>query len=498
MFRLMMMLAALVALVSGCGGENLKGVETEGGVGGEEEQSDDAIVAEEAGEADGGLLADNEVEAIADQQAAEEIDADTLRALRDIAREEALRQGPKTTRGFSFDDLISDLGLDFWNDDDEVAAPAPTEANEDILEELIVGHNRLNRRHRENIVFIGYGSARSKDYLIEQAKKVVDMDGDGVSTSIYRNGRWVDHLSSGLFGQDVLAGHEDKFNFWYVDLEAWGLERSRSTKDFCLFESDFEGIEDDILGQVSLRHKTFVHLLSNTDCRSQAKWFRVRADLRIWDLVTEALDWGRIWSNIEEVIDGDLSFYEALTDGVDWEEMFSRIIDFDTHPSAFCNLKDRGRSSPRATFIDTCLHEVAGHGLARFVDEYSDGDLAYFDTLKNILDFRINLADIFGSWTRSLYGIPSVRINLFEALFSETDLFASNCAISSWDGASRWGAFAGQGEGDLKIRTTKGCLYSSTKFYRSSKDSKMRSSTTPFNIYQEDHIEDHFLSRREE
>ena len=135
------------------------------------------------------------------------------------------------------------------------------------------------------------------------------------------------------------------------------------------------------------------------------------------------------------------------------------------------------------------------------MDEYTDtatADIVNLDVLKNLLDIRINLADIFPSWTRYVYSIPAVRINLFEALLGETDLFASNCAISSWDGAARWGAFAGQGEGDLKIRTTKGCLYYANKFYRSSKDSKMKTSTTDFNIFQEDFIEDHFLSHRGE
>ncbi|MBI4197140.1 MAG: hypothetical protein HY539_04895 [Deltaproteobacteria bacterium] len=363
-------------------------------------------------------------------------------------------------------------------------------STETILEELLTGHNRPNRSGRENIIFVGHGS-RSKTYFISQALKILDLEGEGLPTT---GGR----TAHGLFGQAVFDGKRDKFNFWYVDLASHSIDRSRSLNNYCSLEKDFDGIEDDILEQVSLRHKTFIHMLSNTNCRSQANWFRIRLDQRLNDLLRAAFDWGRISGNLLRVLSGNMTFYETLVDGVNWENLFSRVVDLNTHPRIFLNLYDKNRSQPRPLFIDVAVHEL-GHAFVKFMDEYAENtvsDILHLGALKSFLDFNINLTGFFPSWTRMIYNIPSVTINPFRQLLNWSGLFATNCAATYSSAQSRWGDLAGQGVGDLRIQTQVGCLYYANHFYRSSRDSKMKTSTNPFNLFQERYLKAHFLDQR--
>ena len=367
------------------------------------------------------------------------------------------------------------------------------------LEDLIVRHNLINRTGRENLVFVGHGN-HSAGYFKDQATKIVDFDGRGLSAQIKVGGRWIDHTASGIFGQPVFQGSQDKFNFWIVQAADTGFDRTRSRNALCMLEKDFEGFENDFLARVPLKHVTFVHMLSDTGCRSQTAWFEVRLDQRLEDLLGNIFSWRRLWNNLQKVASGDIPFYRALTDGVDWGTLFSSIIQISRHPRVMLNILDQNRNGPDPVFVDVAVHEL-GHAFAHFMDEYSDNtvtDIIHLDDLRTFLDHTINLTALIPSFIRHTLSIPSVRVNPFQLLIGQFDSLGANCAAYLSTAQRRWGSFEGRGSGDETIHTTTGCLYYSNLFYRSSRSSKMRSSLEPFNPYQEAFIRNHFLSVRSE
>ena len=429
-------------------------------------------------------LADNEIDEIDEEESAAVVDDEAVKALLQFAEEEARKQElePPADPGNADDAETQEQEL----------LEAPLEeslfkavSNPVYLEALIDGHNRTSHRGRENLIFVGHeGRSRDHDYFRQQALKIIDPD----------------QRYNGLLQQPIFEGKGSQFNFWYLDARETPFNRRRTQSSLCSLEKDFEGFEADFLDKVSLNHVTFVHLLPDTDCRSQATWFNVRLDLRIEEIITSFFNWGRIRDNLRDVLFGRLSFYRALTEGVDWGRLFSRLIEIDGHSRVFLNLLDKNRSQPDPHFVDVAIHEL-GHAFAHFLDEYSDSsvsDIVQLDALQEMLDHTINLTGFLPRSLRETFHIPAVRINLFHFLIQYFDRLGPNCAARITTAIERWGRFSGQGSGDLKIHTTKGCLYYSNLFYRSSQNSKMRNSRQPFNVFQESVLRKKFLDKRAE
>lgn len=370
-----------------------------------------------------------------------------------------------------------------WSSDLQHSSPS------NLLTEVIAGHNRYTRTHRENIVFVGHGG-RGVEYYKTWATKIIDFDGEGIS-----NG---ERQVYGIFGQDVYKGSQNKFNFWVVDADAAGVAKARTEKSMCSQESNFTETELDLFAKDPLRNVTYVHMLSDTDCRPQAIWFRFNTQANFLDVLKEAFSSSRLADNIEAFFFDGKNIVDVIADSFRWNQAFSRVIDLENHPSVYLNIYDKGRTRPRAGFAEVAVHEL-GHAWPHFLDEYhelNNADVRNFESLYEALRIRIDLSKIVPDWVNDIIDLPVIRINPLARLLNELDFIGPNCAPSAVKAIQRWGGLWMQGSGDQKILSTPGCLYSSSVFYRSSKNSKMKSASAPFNPYQERYIREHYLSQR--
>lgn len=477
MFRIIFLLSCL-SLVSACGAATIPLTSPD----------DQRQGLEEAG------YADNEIDEIIQEEESESVDPEVMRAILDavtdkLKNEEGLTDADLTDEA---ERALEDEPEPSGDELDELlggttALVKMSVITSPLLEEVIPSHNNANGEGRENLVFIGYGN-RTKQYFIEQTEKIIDSDGIGVPDG--------SRTAHGLLGLPVFVGHEGKFNFWYVDLASAGISAHLSNASLCSNTEDFDDIEDRLGDEFSFPHLTFIHMLSNTNCRSQASWFRMINVNRLADLVADAADWRRIWRNVQRAIAGRMTLTQAFIDGVNWRRLADNIFDPEANPRIFLNLYDNGRSQPRPRLVHVATHEF-GHALVRFMDEYANpADVVGILNLLSRLDVTVDLNGLLPSWLRATVRLPTIRVNVLSQILDRLGIFASNCASTKAAGDARWAPFMNQGEGNLKIQTKKGCFYFANKFYRSSIDSKMRTSESAFNIYQEDYIERVFLDNR--
>lgn len=369
--------------------------------------------------------------------------------------------------------------------------PPPTAGTIPVyLEEVVAGHNRAERVGRENLIFVGYGT-RSKTYYRDRVLQILDLEGTGI---LYYKG--TPYKAPGLFADAVFKGQQSKFNFWHLDLAAAGIVPKLNANDYCALAGNFLGVEQSLLKVAPFQHKTFVHMLSDISCRSQATWFLVPNGATIKQWLPKLLDWKKLKTNLQMALKGKWTVAKALANSVNWKLLFTKSLQPTNYGSVYLNLKDNGKPMSMPSMPGTAVHEL-GHAIGHFMDEYTEvnlADIQGLDALQALLDKPINLTKLVPGGKK----LPPVTVNPFQVLLQQAGVFASNCAPSKPVATKRWGHLLGQGEGKLKIVTTKGCLYQSALFYRSSEDSMMRGGGTPFNAYQAEHLQHHFLSQRQE